>query len=383
MYDVIIVGGGPAGSSAGRRAGINGLHTLLIEKEVFPRYKACGGALSERALSYLDFPLPSSLREREIFGARFRFKGSVIEGSHESRIATMITRSILDDYLLEKGRETGIEIKVGEKVIDYKEQGDFVEIVTNKNVYRSKFVIIGEGSQGKLKRKVRVIDTKGTYGVCIVADVGEDIEKIDQAMFNIVEIHFDVLNMGYGWIFPHKNYYSVGIGAFANKIMNPKGIMNEFLKKNGFNGTYRFRGHTIPAGGIKRNVVSSRTVLVGDAAGFVDPFAGEGLAYAIRSGQIAADIITETIRGNNNGAHLKQQYESMCQREFADDFKYALLTVKMMHRFPDFFFKILTGKQEVFEKFIQIPDLTRHYRSYLEWLIPRLPKYLLSTFVFQ
>ncbi|MBN2514740.1 MAG: geranylgeranyl reductase family protein [Deltaproteobacteria bacterium] len=379
MYDLIIVGGGPAGSSAGRRAGIKGLHTLLIEKEVFPRYKACGGALSERALSYLDFPLPQSVREREIFGVRFRFKDSVIEGFHESRIATMVTRSILDDYLLEKGREAGIEIKVGENVIDCKEQGEFVEIITNKDVYRSKFVIIGEGSQGKMKRKVRSIDTKYEYGVCIVADVEEDIEKIDQVMSNIMEIHFDVLNMGYGWIFPHKNYYSVGIGAFAYKIINPKRIMNEFLKTKGFNGTFRLRGHTIPAGGITRNVVSPRVVLVGDAAGFVDPFAGEGIAYAIRSGQIAVEVIAENIRDTNHGAQLGQ-YESICQREFADDFKYALLSVKMMHRFPNFFFKILTGNQEVFEKFIQIPNLTRHYRSYLEWLIPRLPQYLFSLF---
>jgi geranylgeranyl reductase family protein len=382
MYDVIIVGGGPAGSSAGRRAGIKGLHTLLIEKEVFPRYKACGGALSERALSYLDFPLPQSVREREIFGLRFRFKESVIEGYHESRLATMVTRSILDNYLLEKGKETGIEIKVGEKVIDCTEKDDLVEIVTNENVYRSKFVIIGEGSQGKLKRKVRASDAQGEYGICIVADVEEHKERIDQSLFNIMEIHFDVLNMGYGWIFPHKNYYSVGIGAFADKIMNPKRIMKEFLKKNGFSGTYRLRGHTIPAGGITRNVISPRVVLVGDAAGFVDPFAGEGIAYAIRSGQIAAEVIAENIRDTNHGPQLRQ-YESMCQREFADDFKYALLSVKMMHRFPNFFLKTLTSNKEVFEKFMQIPNLTRHYRSYLEWLIPRLPKYLLSMFAFR
>lgn len=382
MYDVIIVGGGPAGSSAGRRAGIKGLHTLLIEKEVFPRYKACGGALSERALSYLDFSLPQFVREREIFGARFRFKESVIEGYYESRIATMVTRSILDDYLLDKGKETGIEIKFGEKVIDYTEKDDFVEIITNENVYRSKFVIIGEGSQGNLKRKVRRIDKRGEYGICIVADVEEHIEKIDQSLFNSVEIHFDILKMGYGWIFPHNNYYSVGIGAFADKIANPKRIMKEFLKTNGFTGTYRLRGHTIPAGGITRTVISPRVVLVGDAAGFVDPFAGEGIAYAIRSGQIAADVIAKDIRDNNHGAHLRL-YESMCQREFADDFKYALLSVKMMHRFPDFFFKLLTSNQEVFEKFIQIPNLTRHYRSYLEWLIPRLPKYLLSMLAYR
>jgi len=380
MYDLLIVGGGPSGSSAGRLAGQKGLKTLLIEKETFPRYKPCGGALSEQALSCLDFPLPESIREREVFGVRMHFKGTVIESYKKSRMATMVTRSALDSYLLEKGKEAGIEVKTGEKVLDYREKDSFVEIYTNEQIYRAKFVIIGEGSQGKLKSKIRKIDAKGEYGICIVTEVEEENEKIDKYMPGAIEIHFDVMDMGYGWIFPHENYYSVGIGAFANKLSDPKRVMREFLKKNGFNGNYRLRGHTIPAGGIKRNVIGSRVVLIGDAAGFVDPFAGEGIAYAIRSGQIAVEVIAEIVH-QNIGLEKLRNYENICQREFVNNFKYALITVKMMYRFPDFFFKILTGNYEVFEKFTDIPTLKRQYRSYLEWLVPRLPKYLLSMMV--
>ena len=380
MYDLLIVGGGPSGSSAGRLAGQKGLKTLLIEKETFPRYKPCGGALSEQALSCLDFPLPESIREREVFGVRMHFKGTVIESYKKSRMATMVTRSALDSYLLEKGKEAGIEVKTGEKVLDYREKDSFVEIYTNEQIYRAKFVIIGEGSQGKLKSKIRKIDAKGEYGICIVTEVEEENEKIDKYMPGAIEIHFDVMDMGYRWIFPHENYYSVGIGAFANKLSDPKRVMREFLKKNGFNGNYRLRGHTIPAGGIKRNVIGSRVVLIGDAAGFVDPFAGEGIAYAIRSGQIAVEVIAEIVH-QNIGLEKLRNYENICQREFVNNFKYALITVKMMYRFPDFFFKILTGNYEVFEKFTDIPTLKRQYRSYLEWLVPRLPKYLLSMMV--
>ncbi|KAF5423075.1 MAG: Dehydrogenase (flavoprotein), partial [Candidatus Methanocomedens sp.] len=67
MYDLIIIGGGPCGSAAGRIAGKKGLKTLLIEKEIFPRYKPCGGGLSEHAMSYLDFEVPRSMIERDIF----------------------------------------------------------------------------------------------------------------------------------------------------------------------------------------------------------------------------------------------------------------------------------------------------------------------------
>jgi flavin-dependent dehydrogenase len=140
MYDLIIIGGGPSGSAAGRIAGKKGLRTLLIEKEIFPRYKPCGGGLSEHAMSYLDFEIPKSIIEREIFGARVHFQGQVVEQHKDYRIAILITRSILDKYLIEKAEETGIQIKMGEKVLDYIEKEDYIEVSTNKEKYKAKFI---------------------------------------------------------------------------------------------------------------------------------------------------------------------------------------------------------------------------------------------------
>lgn len=73
MHDLIVVGAGPAGSAAARTAAEQGLDTLILEKETFPRYKPCGGALSSRAALLLGFPLPSDICERTITGARVHF----------------------------------------------------------------------------------------------------------------------------------------------------------------------------------------------------------------------------------------------------------------------------------------------------------------------
>lgn len=378
MYDLIIVGGGPGGSSAGRRAALRGLSTLVIEQDTFPRYKPCGGAVSKEALSFLDFILPASVSEREVFGLRLRYKESSLEGYKPYPIATMVTRSIFDGYLLEKGRDAGMEIRFSEKVVDYREKIDCVEVYTDGGLYRARFLIIGEGSQGKLKNRIRKGDAKGEYGICIVTEVEEDPHLIDDCMPRVLEIHFDVTTRGYGWIFPHHNYYSVGIGAFADKISDPKRVMKDFLQRNGFHGTYRLRGHIIPAGGIRRTIVGRRVILIGDAAGFVDPFAGEGIAYAIRSGQIAAETVWEVLH-NKDGGHDLRKYEMTCQKEFLQRFKYAIFAAKLMHKYPDVFFGILTANREALDKFMDIPDLRRHYQSYLQWLLLRLPKYILST----
>ena len=374
MYDLIIIGGGPAGSAAGRLAGNKGLDTLLIEKEIFPRYKPCGGAFSERAMSYLDFDIPQYIHERNILGARVHFRDNFIEKLKEYRIATLVTRSVLDDYLLSKAKETGIEIKMGKKAISFREDREYVEVYTNREVYKARFVILAEGAQGNLKNQIRKKDRKNEYGICMVAEIEEENKKIDRYIYNSIEIYFGIVNRGYGWIFPHEKYFSVGIGGLASYITNPRGAMIKFLNLHGFTGKYKLKGHLLPVGGIERKIISSRVVLSGDAAGFVDSFYGEGIAYAIRSGQIAVEVISRIL---NNGVGSLSDYASFCRSEFGENLKYSLILSRMMHRFPGIFFKIFTSCEEVLDTYLEVLASKRTYRSYIKWLIPRVPKYLL------
>jgi flavin-dependent dehydrogenase len=89
MFDLIIVGAGPSGSSAGRLAVRLGLETLLIEKKLFPRYKPCGGAVTEQAMSYLDFDLPEYICERSIFGGRLHFTAEMPTVGPQSKKAIL------------------------------------------------------------------------------------------------------------------------------------------------------------------------------------------------------------------------------------------------------------------------------------------------------
>jgi geranylgeranyl reductase family protein len=374
MYDLAIIGGGPAGSAAGRLAGITGLKTLLIEKDLFPRYKPCGGAFSQRAMSYLDFDIPHSVRERNIFGARVHFKDASIEKSKEYRIATLVTRSVLDNYLLEKAKETGIEIRMGEKVISLTEQDDHVKISTEFGAYKARFAILAEGARGELRNRIRREDKKNEYAICMVTEIEEENKRIEEYIGDSIEIYFGLFHRGYGWIFPHQEYFSVGVGGLASNFVNPKKTMTDFLNLHGFNGEYKLKGHVLPVGGIDRKTVSSRIVLSGDAAGFVDAFYGEGIAYAIRSGQVAVDVISRIL---NNGLGKLKDYESMCRAEFGENLKYSLMLARVMHRFPVIFFRILTTCEEVLDNYLEVPASKRTYGSYMKWLIPRVPKFLL------
>ncbi|MCD4810315.1 MAG: geranylgeranyl reductase family protein [Methanosarcinales archaeon] len=377
MYDLIIIGGGPSGSAAGRIAGKKGLKTLLIEKEIFPRYKPCGGALSEHAMSYLDFEIPESMIERDIFGARAHFKGQVVEQHKDSRIAVLITRSILDNYLLEKAGETGIEIKMGEKVLEYQEKNNHVEVFTDNDTYKAKFIIIAEGSQGKLKYQIRRKDRKDEYAIGVVAEIEADNESIDKYIHNVIDLHFGRFKHGYGWIFPHEKYYSVGIAGLSKHLPHPKKTMLDFLNENNFNNKYKLHGHIIPTGGMKRRITSSRVVLSGDSAGFVDSFIGEGIAYAIRSGQIASEVISKIILDNGDLESL-ERYQIICSSEFISNLNYSLIFTKLINSYPSIFLKILVSNEAI-EKYLEVTTMEISYKSYIKWLIPRIPMFLLRS----
>jgi geranylgeranyl reductase family protein len=378
MFDLIIVGAGPAGSSAARRAGKLGLETLLLEKEQFPRYKACGGAVTEQALSYLGLDLPGDLREATIFAARVHFENRSIEAGGENPLAVMVSRSAFDALLLEKAREGGITARMGERVRGLEEKENAVEVSTDEGTYEAAFVIVAEGAQGTLKYVIHRRDRKGEYGVCLVAEIPAEEAAQDYAQ-DAIEIHFGMGGMGYGWVFPHGEYYSVGIGELASSLRTPKETMAGFLRARGFDPNHRMRGHLIPVGGIRRTLTSRRILLAGDAAGFLDSFTGEGIAYAVRSGQIAAEAVREALStGRVHG--VPRQYETTCEEEFGTNLRYSLLLARIMHRFPRVFFKLLAGNQEVIDNFARVATAQWTYKRYLRWLIPRLPKHVLRGY---
>ncbi|RXA20512.1 geranylgeranyl reductase family protein [Methanosarcina sp. MSH10X1] len=368
MYDLIIVGGGPSGASAGRAAGKRGLLTLLIEKENFPRYKPCGGALSSYGLSCLDFELPEYIIERNISKIRVHFRDRFVEVMREPDIAILISRKVFDSLLLEKARETGIEVHTGEKVLDCIEKEDHVEVRTTDNTHLGRFVLIAEGSCGTLKYRVRPRDKKTQYVLSLVSEIPAEGEVIRNRSQEALNIHFGVAHGGYGWIFPHSGYYSAGIVWTAQYLEHPKKVLLDFLQENGLSGNFPVHSHIIPTGGVKRKTFNSRLLLSGDAAGFVDAYSGEGISYAIRSGQLAAEAVADLVMYSLKLNSLKA-YESSCRQEFGNYLAGSLKMEKIMHRFPEISFKLAVNNKEILEKYLDEVVTNRNYKDYIRWLL--------------
>jgi len=369
VYDLIVVGAGPAGSSAARAAAREGLQVLILEKESFPRYKPCGGALSEKARSLLEFELPKSLCERVITGARVHYRDLAIELHKDYPLTTLVTRSRFDAFLLEQAKGVGALLET-EKALAYQEKEDCVLVQGGKGSYSSRFLVVSSGCRDGLKEGVQREERQCARGLCLVAEVEEEEDEIDQHLHNSVDIHFGVAPKGYGWVFPHRGYYSVGIGGLAGSFPHPRRAMLEFLRGLGFIERQKVHGHLLPIGSGGGRTASKRVLLAGDSAGFVDAFTGEGIRYALRSGQIAGQAVAEGLDGKADAASV---YQAGCWTDFGEDLRYAYLLARLMHSRPEIFFPILIGQVEVLSRFLGIAAGKTSYKGFLRWLVPQLP----------
>jgi geranylgeranyl reductase family protein len=376
MYDVVVVGAGPAGTSAARRCAQLGLKTVLIDKATFPRNKLCGGAFSDYGISCLDFSLPAEFIERDIYGARVHFGEDVVEAKKPYRLAVTISRFQFDHFLLKKAQELGVEVLQGRKVSALKYENDHIEVLVDKDQYCGLIVIGCDGFNGVTAHYVRRRDLKNEYGMCVEVQIPSDDNITDRYIQDTIDIHLGVVQGGYGWVFPHRGYFSVGIGGFANKMANPTTLMRSFLASLNFETNMKVQGFPIPSGGIKRRTVANRIILAGDAAGFVDTFYGEGIGYAVRSGQLAAEASAIAIRGENCSEQGLSAYVALCEKEFGQHLRYSLYLSRIMNSFPKFFLRLMASSTEAVDKYLEVPARRRKYQQYFMWLLPRIPTFL-------
>jgi len=381
-YDVVIIGAGPSGATAAYYCAKSGLDTLFVDKSRFPRYKECGGALSEQAMSYLDFPIDDGIIERDVYGARVRFGTDAIEVKKTYRLAVLVTRSKFDHFLVQRATKVGAKLLENERVIELKISQECVDIITKEKQFRARLVIGADGSQGVASRYVSERLKKNQYGVGVVTEIPADNKAVDRYISDAIEIHFGITNRGYGWVFPHEGYFNVGIGGIADKLTNPEKILSSFIKERGFPGHYGFQARRIPIGGVLKKKVTDRMILVGDAAGFVDSFSGEGIAYAILSGKIAASVCHDALQCKDGWREdFLKIYNDKCHEQFENNLKYSLILAKLMHRFPRLLLTLMASDKNVLERFLEISSAKLTYKEYLRWMIPRLPSFLLRRTV--
>ena len=379
QYDVIIVGAGPAGAIASKTCAEKGLSTLLLEKKTIPRFKLCGGAVSISALSHLDFGIKKDLIERECYGERVHFKNHQIEVRRKTRRAILVSRDKFDAYIVSKAVDAGVVLHEEEKATSITPNQSKVVVETTKEKYNAKVVIGADGVNSIVSKQVRESYKPNELALGIAAEIPATNEEVDEYIDNAIDIHYGVTKFGYGWVFPKEKHFSVGVAGILPLMKTPRDIFMTFLKKLGFSTGVVAHAHLIPSGGYEREVCSDRLILVGDAAGFVDPFIGEGIKYAFISGKLAAERIVESNENDDFSKFALDTYKRSCYKSFGANLEYSLRLTRLMNKYPGIFFRLLSSDKKVLDKGFEIVAGRMEYKDYMRWLVPRVPYFMLKT----
>ncbi len=353
-YDALVVGMGPAGATAAYHLSKSGLSVLGLDKATHPRYKVCGGGLSARIDRILEEDYKSVV-EHTVYGIQFSYRGAdpfCLDSS--SPIAYMVMRDRFDHFLLEKARRVGSEVHESESVTSCRQLPDGIEVTTDRGRYLGKVLIGADGANslvaqqlfpGRRSRRMATLESEVPIGLA------PHYPGTGRALIDI-----GATPAGYAWIFPKQERLSVGVGDLRGGLASPKKIFDQFVRDEKGLAPWKVPqpvGHPLPvfsednlAKGDRESVglVSGQALLVGDAAHLIDPLFGEGIYYAVRSGQLAAESILKQVHDQRRSL---ADYEGAVRREIYEEFRVAARMASIIYSYPRLCHRLLSRYQNI------------------------------------
>ena len=288
-FDAIVVGAGPAGSAAAHRLASGGASVLLLDRARFPRDKPCGGGLTGRAVRLLIEPVDSVVEDRATcVRLRAHYRGGYERQSAEP-LVLLTQRTRLDALLAERAADAGADFRDRTRV-------DEIEGTTVRFAGGSATgdVLIGaDGANGVVARSLGLA-AEMTHGVAL-----EGNASYDAVYRSTVLLEFGVVPGGYGWLFPKAEHLNVGVGGWQAEGPKLREHLARLchvygLKIDELTG---LRGHRLPMRRAGAVLARGRAAVIGDAAGLVDPFSGDGIYEALLSAKLVSGAALDVLAG--------------------------------------------------------------------------------------
>ncbi|HZT91638.1 MAG TPA: geranylgeranyl reductase family protein [Gaiellaceae bacterium] len=292
-YDVLVVGAGPAGSTTALRLARAGASVLLVDRARFPRDKPCGGGLTLRAVARCPVDPAPVVEERvREFAVAFRY-GEPVRRPTTRPVVLMTQRRRLDALLLDAAREAGVEVWEGETV--RVEPGS--RLVRARGAPLPVDAVVGaDGANGTTARALG-LGNGILRGVAYEGNV--PYRALGAGFRGRAFLELGAIPGGYGWVFPKADHVNVGVGAWASEGPRLKAHLRRVCAARGipYEAIEGARGHPLPLRRRGTLVAGERSLLVGDAAGLVDPVSGDGLYECFVSSELAAASILDLLAG--------------------------------------------------------------------------------------
>ncbi len=350
--EFIIIGAGPAGSTLAYELASQGRDVILLDKANFPRPKTCAGGLNLRALRLLPFSL-AGVVENYITGRSFthHLRYSFLRKSPEPFMVT-VRRENLDFFLVKQAQDRGALFREQTpwQALYQDERG--VEIETPAGKLRAKYLIGADGAQSQVARNLGLQEGR-TYILAVHSEIPSSLFP-EQAP-DVIHIDWGSLQRSYAYLFPKNNYLALGAGGYQVPALALRKYQRAFLfnhwRREAENIPFSTTGFFLPLRKKRSPIYKGRCLLIGDAAGLVDPFTGEGIYSAIRSAQISAPLLIEALQKNwSNLAPCQEAIDHYLMPELES----ARLCRELFNLHPSFFHKRVMKKDRWWQGMVKI-----------------------------
>jgi geranylgeranyl reductase family protein len=364
-YDVIVVGAGPAGSTAAKFLSERGTKVLLLDKSKFPRDKPCGGGLTTKVLQRFKYTkdlVDSYSYGGCVYSSSLKYK---VEVEREEPILAMVLRKKFDYGLVKLAIDAGTTFIESKKVEDVKILNDRAKLLlSDGSCLECELVIGADGVWSTVAKKSGITRSKDV-GTSLLQEIPVSVKTLND---HFTEKRYCYLHLkvggiaGYGWVFPKKKHVNIGVGEIRSsktranlkevykkyvEILKKSKIIPEDLKIG------KVKGGALPIHPVQKTY-GDRILLCGDAAGLINPFTGEGIDYAMYSGKIAADTAVNALEENDTSSRFLSKYEKTWKKEFGKDIKLFLRSSRQWEKNSERIMRLVSKDEKISEMLLDV-----------------------------
>jgi len=288
---VLVVGAGPAGSATAMHLARAGASVLLVDKARFPRDKPCGGGLTGRALRHVPCdvePVVERVVDRMVLRASYR---TTLDRSAAAPLVAMTQRRRLDLHLAQQAARAGADFRDGTPVAEFELDDAGVSARVGSARVRASYLVGADGANGPVAR-ASGLGAGILRGVALEGNA--PWSALDEARYaSAAWVELGVVPGGYGWVFPKGDHANLGVGGWMEEGPRLRDHLERLARAHGVDASEltEVRGHRLPMRELGAPAMRGRVLLVGDAAGLVDPLSGDGIYEAFVSAKLASTSI--------------------------------------------------------------------------------------------
>jgi geranylgeranyl reductase family protein len=362
VWDVVVVGAGPAGASAAYAAAVTGRQVLLLEKAELPRYKTCGGGIIGPSRDCLPpgFELP--LRDR-VHAVTFSMNGKLTRTRRSKQMLFgLINRPEFDQQLVEHAQKAGAELRTGVTVSRVEQHGSAVPdrrtvavVLSGGERVLARAVVGADGSAGRIGAHVGVKTDQVDLGleaeIPVPPTVAED-------WTGRVLIDWGPMPGSYAWVFPKGDTLTVGVISARGEGAATKRYLEDFVARQGLAGFEPSvsSGHLTRCRSEDSPLSRGRVLVCGDAAGLLEPWTREGISFALRSGRLAGEWAVR-VSESHDAVDARRQalnYAFAIKAGLGVEMAVGRRMLKLFERRPMILHAVITGFRPAWKAFAGI-----------------------------